>query len=377
MRIKRFLTALSSVLLLSCVVLTTAQANGQFERANGAAYTMTNAEDDNQIVVFNRDRNGLLTLEDSVSTGGKGSGGSVDPLASQGSLVLTSDDNHHDGRRHDGEWLLAVNAGSNDVSVFRVGRDGIELQDRSGSGGAMPVSLTVFDDMVYVLNNEAPANITGFKLSQRGRLKYLRHSTRLLGDGDYGQVAFEPRGRALIITDKANNNLLVYRLGRNGLPSRKPVVSPSVGAVPFGVDFDRRGHLLVVEAGTNAVSSYQLLHDGRLRTISASVPNGQVATCWIVVNERGHVITTNPGTNSLSAYRVNPGTGQVVLLNGTAGSGMTPLDIDVSRDGRFAYAVDPTSGGVDMFRIEYDGSLTGLGTIDANLAVYAQGMAVR
>jgi len=339
----------------------------------GAAYTMTNAPDDNQIVVFSRDAQGLLTKTDMVSTGGKGSGGGVDPLASQGSLVLARDDDDH--HRH-GQWLLAVNAGSNDISVFRVRPNGIVLSDRIGSGGSFPVSVTVSGDRVYVLNNGEPANITGFKLGHHGHLRPLAHSTRLLGTGSYGQVAFDPRGKSLTVVDKANNRILVYPMRRHGLPAATPVVTPSAGNVPFGVAFDNRGHLLVVEAGSNAVSSYRMLHDGNLQTISASIANGQVATCWIVVNRRGDVITTNPGTNSLSTFHVSAATGQVSLLNGTAGAGDAPLDIGITGNGRFAYAVDPANGGVDMFRIGHDGSLTGMGSVAAGLAIYAQGMAV-
>jgi 6-phosphogluconolactonase len=349
--------------------------------AGGAAYTMTNAADDNQVVVFSRSDDGLLTKVDTVSTGGKGSGGGVDPLGSQGSLVLVDEDVKHGWIRHAGNHgkalLLAVNAGSNDVSVFRVAGNGITLQDRIGSSGSFPVSLTVSANMVYVLNNGEPANITGFRLDGNGHLHAVPHSTRLLGDGAYGQVAFGPHGEVLVITDKANKRLLVYRVGRLGLPSATPVITPSSGAVPFGVDFDRKGHLLVVEAGANAVSSYAIHHDGSLQLISASIANGQIATCWIVVNQRGDIITTNPGTNSLSSFHVNAQTGQVTLLNGTAGAGNAPLDIDMSTHGRFAYAVDPGNGGVDMFRVEHDGSLTGLGTVDAGLSIFAQGMAVR
>lgn len=367
-----------------------AQAHGH---GGGAVFTMTNDADDNQVVVFSRGHDGLLTQVDTVSTGGKGSGGGVDPLGSQGSLVLADDDDdghhkgghhrwhhhrgHRGGDRHGSELLLAVNAGSNDVSVLRVGGHGIKLADRIGSGGSFPVSVTVSDGMVYVLNNGAPANITGFRLDGRGHMHAVPHSTRLLGDGAYGQVAFGPRGKRLFITDKANNRLLVYAVGHNGRPSDSPVITPSAGAVPFGVEFDRKGHLLVVEAGANAVSSYSVGHDGSLQVISASVPNGQVATCWIVVNRRGDIITTNPGTNSLSAFHVDAGTGQVTLLNGTAGSGAAPLDIDLTEGGRYAYAVDPGNGGVDMYRVENDGSLTGLGTVDAGLMQFAQGMAVR
>lgn len=343
--------------------------------ADGAAYTMTNADDNNQIVVFNRDDNGLLTKVDVVSTGGKGSGGGIDPLGSQGSLVLTDDIGHHGNLQGD-EFLLAVNAGSNDVSVFRAGNNSIKLRDRAGSGGSFPVSLSVFGNTFYVLNNGAPANITGFKLDSFGHIHAIQHSTRLLGDGSYGQVAFDPRGKFLVIADKVNNRLLVYRMHHNGIPSAVPVITPSSGAVPFGVDFDRKGHLLVVEAGANAVSSYDIDQDGSLHLISASVPNGQAATCWIVVNHSGDVITTNPGTNSLSSFHIDAGTGIVTLLSGTAGVGDAPLDIDMSKNGRFAYAVDPGNGGIDMFRIEQDGSLTGLGNVNGGLSIFAQGMAV-
>ncbi len=369
---------------LAMVVLTLGVV-GAHAREPGAAYTMTNANDDNQIVVFSRDSGGLLTKIDAVSSGGKGSGGGVDPLGSQGSLVLVDEDqghpgswhHHHAGNRHGTEMLLAVNAGSNDVSAFRVRPNGIQLRDRIGSGGSFPISVTASGRMVYVLNNGAPANITGFSLDQRGHMHPVPHSTRLLGEGSYGQVAFDPRGRVLVVTDKANNRLLVYTVGRHGRPSDTPVITPSSGAVPFAVDFDRKGHLLVAEAGANAVSSYDIAADGSLQIISASVPNGQIATCWIVVNRRGAVITTNPGTNSLSAFRVNTTTGQVTLLNGTAGAGNAPLDIDVTESGRFAYAVDPANGGVDMYKIGLDGSLTGLGIAEAGLMGFAQGMAVQ
>lgn len=348
--------------------------------ADGAAYTMTNAADDNQIVVFTRSDDGLLTQVNTISTEGKGSGGDIDPLGSQGALILVGENKRQHGWRRHGDkhkkaLLLAVNAGSNDISVFRVAGANIQLRDRMGSGGSFPVSVTAFDHIVYVLNNGAPANITGFRLDGKGRLHAIPHSTRLLGDGAYGQVAFGPQGKRLFITDKANSRLLVYRVAHNGKPSAAPAITASAGAVPFGVDFDRKGHLLVVEAGANAVSSYSVNADGSLQVISASVPNGQIATCWLVVNRRGDIVTTNPGTNSLSAFHVDNATGQVSLLNGTAGAGNAPLDVDMSNNGRFAYAVDPVAGGVDMFRVENDGSLTALGVVDAGLAIYAQGMA--
>jgi 6-phosphogluconolactonase len=56
-------------------------------------------------VTFQRDPNGTLDNPHSYGTDGRGSGGTVDPLASQGSLTLSAD----------GAWLFAVNAGSGSV----------------------------------------------------------------------------------------------------------------------------------------------------------------------------------------------------------------------------------------------------------------------
>ncbi len=349
--------------------------------SSGAVYTMTNAPEDNQIVVFTRNPQGLLSLQGTVSTGGKGSGGGIDPLASQGSLVLMDDGakdfglSYYFRRKHDDDnWLMAVNAGSNDISVFHVTSDGIDLASQTPSGGTFPVSITNAGNLVYVLNNGDQPNITGFWMAPHGRLIPLPHSTRQLSDGNYAQIAFAPSGRALVITDKANHRLLVYRMTFLGIPENDPETTASSGQVPFAIDFDDKGHVLVAEAATNAVSSYRLRRNGSLQVITASELNNQIATCWIVVSEYGDVFTTNPGTNSLSSFHVDR-RGRVSLLNGVAANGQAPLDIDLGGDDQFLYAVDPPAGAIDMFKVEEDGSLTSLGTIAAGIDIFAQGLA--
>jgi len=333
----------------------------------GAAYTMTNATTGNEVVIFTRDEDGILTKAGSVSTKGTGSGGGLDPLGSQGSLVLSEDH----------RWLLAVNAGSNEISAFRVLPKGLKLVDKVDSGGVFPVSLTIFHDLVYVLNAGGSPNINRFYLSHRGELTPLTNSTRSLGAGGFAQVGFDRQGERLVVTDKTANEILVYSVGSNGLPAMNPVTSMSNGLVPFGFIFDNWGHLLIVEAGSNAVSSYNILHNGTLQVISPSVLNGQKAACWIVGNENGYVFTANPGTSSISAYKLNAGNGKLALLNGTAGGGNTPLDLAIPVNSRFLYASDPSNGAIDMFQIEHDGSLTDLGTVAGGLSIFAQGIAAR
>ena len=93
-----------------------------------AVFVMTNNADSNQVVAFQRDRNGTLEDPHSYGTDGRGSGGTVDPLASQGSLTLSADH----------AWLFAVNAGSGSVSVFRVNGAQLELTDRVATEGSDP-----------------------------------------------------------------------------------------------------------------------------------------------------------------------------------------------------------------------------------------------
>lgn len=353
------------MLLISTVAV---YANGpQAKDVVGAVYTMTNAAEGNQVVYFDRDSKGILTNARFISTGGYGSGGGLDELTSQGSVVLSKDK----------RWLLAANAGSNEISVFRVVPDGLNLVDKVDSGGLFPVSLTVFHDLVYVLNAQGSPNISGFYLSYTGQLIPLDNSTRSLGGGAFSQVEFSPTGVWLIVTDRGDNEILVYGVDKNGLPSMDPVTSSSSGSAPFGVSFDQRGHLLVVEAGSNAVSSYNISPTGTLQVISPSVANGQSASCWIAGNRRGDVFTANTGNQNISAYQLTAGNGEISLLDQTAGVGNRPIDIAVTVNGRFLYALDPADGAIDMFRIKPNGSLTDLGKASAGLAIFAQGIAVR
>ncbi len=369
--IKRTLIIIGAF-LLSIVFVT--QSTAGWQHLPGAVYVMTNAPDGNAVVVFDRSAKGMLKFMASYPTLGLGSGGGrVDPLGSQGSLVLTRDK----------RWLLAVNAGSNEISVFRIRPDGLKLTDVVDSGGEFPVSLAPYHDLLYVLNagadGESP-NIAGFKLNHRGKLIPLEDSIRELEAGGFHQVGFDPRGRVLVVTqgDPAGTNaILVFAVDRNGLPGAAPVISPSEGVVPFGFIFDALGHLLVSEAGAGAVSSYKILRDNSLRTISSSVANGQAATCWIAGNRRGLVYTANTGSGTISAYKLKPVQGRLVLVDAEAGSGNFPIDLTTTLNGLFLYVLNAGDGTIGAFRIKPDGGLKGLGAIGELPFPYAQGIAGR
>jgi 6-phosphogluconolactonase (cycloisomerase 2 family) len=320
-------------------------------------YTMTNDASNNEILVFPRNADGTIGTPTAVPTGGAGSGGG---LGSQGAVVL-SDDNR---------WLLAVNAGSNELSVFEVRRAQITLTDRIDSGGEMPVSVAIYGNFVYVVNAGTPNNVTAFRLNLRGGLTPIPFSTRPLSAPSTApaQVSVTNNGRRLVVTEKATNLITTYRIdpatGRPGSPH----FVESEGQTPFGFAFDRRGRMHVSEAfggapGGSALSSYARL---TFTPISSSVGSGEQAACWVVISDqRPLAFVTNTGSGSISTYRI-ASDGSVSLLHAVAastGAGSGPIDMALSDDGQFLFVLAPGNGTVRPYAINADGTLTGLGPI--------------
>ncbi len=320
----------------------------------GALYVATNAKTGNEILVFPRAADGTLGAPSPFATGGKGSGGG---LGNQGGIGLTQ------GNR----WLLVVNAGSNEVSVFAVQPDGLQLTDRVLSGGEQPVSVVAFRGLVYVLNAGGTGNITGFRLAEDGRLRALPHSTRSLSSPAAGpaQVAFNSDGEVVAVTEKATNTISTYVVEDDGL-TEGPRPQASVGKTPFGFAFSHRGTLVVSEAfggaaGASALSSYDVGGSGALEVVSASVRTTQTAACWVVTTRDSRfAYTTNTGSGTISAYSLSPD-GALTLLaaNGVSGTtGTGPIDMALSGNDRFLYALNSGDGTISAFRVNADGSLT-------------------
>jgi len=343
------------------------------QRPAGAVYTMSNAVSGNHILVFDRRVDGALTPAGAVDTGGAGTGGG---LGNQSAVVLTDD----------GRWLLAVNAASNDVTIFEVGRHGLRWMDLAPSGGIQPVSLAVHEDVVYVLNAGSD-NISGLRIGRHGRLSPLAGSTRALSGSGTGpaEVAFSPNGRLLVVTEKGTNLIDTFHVGRDDRPG--PAQSHvSNGATPFGFAFGKRGQIFVSEAfggaaNASAVSSYETDADGTLDLISGSIPTHQTAACWILVSKGGRFLyTTNTGSGSISGYAIDhDGTLDLLTADGRTGDtqpGSAPIDLASSDDGRFLYSLNSASHAIGVFRIERDGGLATLPFLNG-LPAGANGLAAR
>jgi 6-phosphogluconolactonase len=337
----------------------------------GAVFAMSNSIN-NQIVSYGRAADGSLTKLRSQPTGGNGIGVDLD---TQGGLRLSSDH----------RFLYAVNAGSDDISVFSV--DGTRIRRvQKIYAGDQPNSLTIHDDLLYVLDGSVAGNgIRGFRVGENGTLTALPDSFRKLSSpiAVPGQVEFSPDGNALLVTHKTTNVLMspqnaidLFSVGADGTAAMTPVRDASNGLRPFALAFRGDGTVAVVESfnaapNASATSSYRVSATGQLDVISGSVPNNQTDTCWIVISKDDQfAFTANFGSGTISSYRFGSD-GAMTLLEGAAastGDTSEPVDLAMSADGQYLYMLLRGTGGVAEFGID-GGHLSSLGVVVGGLPV--------
>lgn len=335
----------------------------------GTVYVMDNDAGSNHVLVFNRRPNGTLSGPKKVATYGQGSGGG---LGSQGSIVS------------DGDYVYACNAGSNTISVLRIVGKTLKFVDKTSSHGTMPISLTVHNNVIYVLNAGGSGNISGFKLGLGG-LNHIPFSDQALSSSAAGpaQISFNATGDQLVVTEKATNMITTYSV--NELGQASPGTSfPSAGVTPFGFEFSPAGDIIVSEAfggntNASAVSSYNLGSGGSIDLIDGPEATHQTAACWVVVTSDGEfAYASNTGSASVTGYRIGDN-GQLHLLNSDGVTGVVgegPIDMDMSPNSTFLYVLNGRDNSISVLSRRYNGQLFPVQTI-TDLPDAVVGMAVQ
>jgi 6-phosphogluconolactonase len=218
--------------------------------------------------------------------------------------------------------VIAVDAGSNQVSVLRI-RPGGSLRLVShgvvSSGGLLPDSVAVSGDLVYLANSGAGgSNYTGFRLRPNGRLDPI----------------------------------------------------PAQGLGPFGSEFRSAdpGQLFVSNAHNTAtdsdtVSAFTDSADGTLSPVAGSpFADGQMAPCWVEITHDGQFLfTVNTASGTISRFSIAPDCVLTLLGSTPAGQvgGVGAVDARLSPDGGFLYVDESRIGKVGAFTVR-GGNLTEL-----------------
>ena len=330
----------------------------------GHVYVNDNTAGVNTIAAFDRHADGALTPVHGspFAAGGAGTGTIV---GSQGALQVAAD----------GRFLIAVDAGSNQISVLRVRPDG-SLRPVEGSpvssGGIEPVSVAMHDSLVYVANEgngTTGSNYTGFRLSRSGALTALAGSTvSLSSTANPGDILFNSTGTNLIgveVGTTVPSTFLIdsFVVGHDGQltpAAGSPFAAQAAG--PFGSEFSPTNprHLYVSNAhggaGNGSVSAFTVSRKGVVSPIGASpFADFQTAPCWVEISHDGrYLFTVNTGSTSISSYRILSD-GSLSYLSTTpfsSGAGIRPFDARLDPSGTNLYVVDGALDVVSAFAVD-------------------------
>jgi hypothetical protein len=330
----------------------------------GHVYINDNTTGANTVAGFYRHADRSLTpiAGSPFAAGGTGAGHAN---ASQGSLELSSD----------GRYLLAVDAGSNQISVLRIKPDGsLQIADIVSSNGGNPVSIAVDDGLVYVANADpVNPNYTGFTLNQGGHLRPILGSTVSLPAGSQpGDVLFDGDGTKLVGARVGTSEIDSFTVGAHGLLSAAPG-SPFEHQASvfgqFGSEFNPAdpAQLFVSNAHTAAngpapgsVSAYTDAADGTLTPIGASpFANAGTASCWIEISHDGkYLFTVNTASSTVASYSIDTDGSLIAIGNTPIENGHGAEDARLSPDGSTLFVVN---GGdqINAFSVQ-GGTLTEL-----------------
>jgi 6-phosphogluconolactonase (cycloisomerase 2 family) len=359
--------ALGLAVAAAVAIPASASASTDASPVVGHVYVNDNTKGANTIGAFDRHADGSLTPVPGspFAAGGAGTGTG---LADQGALQFSAD----------GRFLIAVDAGSNQVSVLRVHGDGsLRLVTKGvvSSGGALPDSVAVSGNLVYVANSGAgDANYTGFRLGSNGRLAAVPGSTvSLAATAAPADVLFNGTGTKLAGTEVGTSVIDSFTVGFDGRLTKAPGSPfPAQGLGPFGSQFRPTDpdQLFVsnahnVGAGTGTISAYTDSANGTLTPVAGSpFADDQTAPCWVEITHDGQFLfTVNTGSGEISRYQIAPD-GTLTLLGSTPvgqTGGVGAVDARLSPDGRFLYVDESRIGKVGAFAVT-GGNLTELAT---------------
>ena len=391
-------------------------ADDQSDRVVGAMYALTNqhdpsqqisAADDaasepdrvNQVVAYSRGVDGSLVELGVYDTGGVGENirnSGANPLASQDPLIVSKDQ----------RFVFAVNAGSESISSFIINDDfsltpaSLDVSTSGSSGAQNPVSLTIYENILYVANtgnyvdengveldtlpeyrNRVNSSIIGFTIGDDGTLTELAGSEIPGIAANAGSVEFSSDGLSLHVTERRTNEILSISLDEY----RLPISEGSVGSVtpqPFGTDLYPAdiGDILLVSEGNNgapglsALSSYLVESDGSLTGISLSsgvdgdpLTTGFTFGCWVEFVETptgDFAYVSNTPDGIITSFEVSEA-GELTLLESAAAdvgvggddtqNGGGVLDAEVAGD--YLYQVVNNDSRIAQFYINDQGGL--------------------
>jgi 6-phosphogluconolactonase (cycloisomerase 2 family) len=310
----------------------------------GAAFFLSNPQGPNSVEAFSRNTaTGLLAYLGSFPTRGNGT---TAIQGSQAHAVIVN-----------GDFLYAVNSGSNNFSTFRIGSDGRPVWlATTPSNGVRPVSIAIHGNLLFVLNQgivAAPgvvpvdASIRGFSINSSGIPSPIVPDVAFSFDSadSPSDVFFTGNGLRLAVLKSGAKAVATFDVSQSGALSNNQTIS--VGNQPVGGAANSHlpwtGFAAVIGeevtgVGASVVSfsaSSNLTIQSQISAVADKDP------CWAATSVSGKRLwSSNFMPKSLTLYLVDANSTLTHSSTHTlppTDAGPGSLDLDVSADGRFLY----------------------------------------
>jgi 6-phosphogluconolactonase len=297
-----------------------------------SVYTLSNSSS-NAVLRYQQKEGKPFKLA-SYPTGGNGTGSF---LENAGALALSPN----------GQWMVAVNPASDNVSLFSVAANGaltLVGQPARTTGfpiGIFPASVVISNaNIAYVLFQGTPGNtgsVTAFSITSSG-LQAIANSGRSLtaSASNPAQIALSPSQRALVVTEGFANRIDTILLDAAGRPVSEAIINPSGGSFPFGAAFNPLGTLFVAHSVSSCLESASVnTTNGFIspNTVCAS-PTGQEGTSRVgVTSNSKFVYVSNSISKTISRFAstTTPPVGMLSLgASVAAQTDLNPFDISLS-----------------------------------------------
>jgi hypothetical protein len=341
-------------------------------------YTESNnpAPGQNAVLAFRQDADGHLTQIGTFLTGGTGQINLpkvIGPDDSSQEVVATSD----------GQFLFAVNQGSNSITAFRIDRNGgLNRIGVFDSGGVQPDSIGISGDRLYVSNRGDSAvghpgtvapNITAFTIEHDGSLTPIPDATVTFPVNTSPSQNLISRNGNLLFADifavpgstaPQGNTFAPFQIQSNGDLKLAPGGNVAATGNPLLLGADTNPNLPIIYAGltsTNEIAVFTYDKTGQLTFVGASADQG-AGPCWITVSADGkYLYAGNTGTDSVGVFSLadplHPVEIQEFALGGPhAPPGSPPgtlqsnvFQLALSPDGHTLYAISQSTNPTGSF----------------------------
>ncbi len=331
--------------------------------AQNFVYTDNNTVGANSVTAFSIGSNGALTNIGTFATGGSGAGAGF-TAANRARVCAT------------GNRLYVSNGGSGDVSGFDINTITGALSLVPGSpfatGGTAGAGISIDctpNGQFLIAANAGSSNITVFSIAANGALTPVAGSPFAAGGVNPDGVKVAPNGRFLSVALLSSDAVAMFSIASNGMltpVAGSPFASPAIGAAA-GVDINCESNRLFVSQNSNFgtnVDVYSIGSSGGLtlvQTSSNSTAGKNSNVCALSPNQQ-FLFVSNQEIASVTVFVVaSNGTLSLVPGSPFGGTGGDPSGLATNAAGTFLFTANSDESNVTSFSIAGNGALALVG----------------